>query len=358
MVQNTNTEKPITAVPAQRSSAIDILKAIAIIGVLTIHSSAGGCGNDIGSFNWCSSVFWGSLTRASVPIFLMCSGALLLDPQKQITVRTLYGKHLLRILIAMFFWAMTYKIYAFIGSDGVITAQSVFQTIKEVVLFQHEFHLYYLHIIILVYIFLPITRIITANSTKQQLHYILAIWFVFGIIYPTVRSFWPFTLLSGIPLQWSVNMAYSSIGYGIMGYYIKKFAAWRPRAYLLLFALGFVCVFGGTLACSISVASFYQSFLEGMSPGVAIMAIGLFGAVTVLYRDNKRCIIAEKVSKASFCIYLVHMFFLYVFSHCGITVQLFPSLVSIPMIVFADFACSYLIYLIISRIPIANKYLI
>lgn len=346
------------AVSTQRDTAIDLLKAAAIIGVLTIHISAGGCGCDIGSWNWCASMFWGSLTRASVPIFLMCSGALLLDPQKRLTIPMLYRKNLLRILIALFFWASAYKFNALFHSAAGCSVQGIIQSIKEVILFQHEFHLYYLHIIILVYVFLPITRILTAGATKQQLRYILAVWFILGIVYPTVQVFWPFTLLSGIPLQWSMNMTYSAVGYGIMGYYLKKCAAWRAGPCLLLFACGFVLVFGGTAAVSFATGTLYQPFLEGMSPGVALMAVGLFGAVTALCRGGRVSAAAEKISKASFCIYLVHMFFIYIFQSLGFTIWLLPSLVSIPILVCAVFVCSYVLYLILSHIPVVNRYLI
>lgn len=45
-------------------------------------------------------------------------------------------------------------------------------------------------------------------ARKQLLEYTLTLWFLLGIPYPTVRIFWPFTLLVGIPTQWRINMTY------------------------------------------------------------------------------------------------------------------------------------------------------
>jgi len=297
----------------ERNHAVDILKVIAIFGVLIIHSCSGAYSYGVGTFNWSSAVFWGSLTRASVSIFLMCSGVLLLNPEKELPVRKLYSKNLLRILIALFFWAMAYKVFGLVTSNS-LTTQNLFQSIKEVLLFKHESHLYYLHIIILVYVFLPVTRILTRNATRRELQYLIILWFILGIIYPTAKHFWPFTLLSGIPSQWLMNMAYASIGYGILGYYLQKYAIRKKEVYFLLLAIGFAGVFAGTWIMSVEQGSLYEVFLEGMSPCVALMAVGIFGLVTCFAKPGtKGGSFVTRISNASFCIYLVHIFFIYIF---------------------------------------------
>lgn len=352
----------------ERNYAVDILKAIAIIGVLTIHSCSGGYSYGVGTFNWGSAVFWGTLTRASVPVFLMCSGALLLDPKKEISIRKLYSKNLLRIVAAMFFWAMSYKIYGIVVSGGLqgLTFQALLKSLEEVILLKHEFHFYYLHIIILVYVFLPVTRILTHYASKRELQYCLAVWFALGIVYPIAKQFWPLNLLSGIPSQWLMNMTYASIGYGILGYYIQKQAAKRLKVYLLLFIIGFAGVFGSTWIMSVKRGTLYQVFLEGMSPFVALMAIGIFGLVTDYVNSgfnmknpgSKIKNLTVNISNASFCIYLVHVFFIYIFRAIGFTVGILPCLISIPLLAASNFLLSYIMYLLLSRIPVVNKYLI
>ena len=70
-----------------RDGSIDFLKALAIFGVLTIHTCTLGYQTPVGSSSWGAAVFWGAVTRASVPIFLMCSGALLLDPARALPLK-------------------------------------------------------------------------------------------------------------------------------------------------------------------------------------------------------------------------------------------------------------------------------
>ena len=79
-----------------------------------------------------------------MPVFFLCSGALLLDPDRDLSLRKLWGRNILHILLAMWVWAFAYKVYGLL--PGGISLAGLWQGAKEVLLFHHEFHLYYLHI--------------------------------------------------------------------------------------------------------------------------------------------------------------------------------------------------------------------
>ena len=343
----------------ERNRSIDLLKTIAIFGVVVIHMCSSGYSNPIPSFNWISTVFWGSLMRASVPIFFMCSGALLLTPHKELSLKKLYTKNLLKIVVAMFVWALAYKGYYLLVSRS-FTFSACYHALKEVLLFNHEFHLYYLHILILVYAFLPITRVFVKNASQKELNYALTVWFLLGIVYPTVKPFWPFTLLTGIPVQWAMNMTYAAIGYGVLGYYLSVYPPRFPKWEIALCATGFILVFMPTVFMSIKSGGLYQNFFEGMSVGVALLATGLFGLSQKirLSQNGKLLKAITKISKASFCIYLVHVFIIHCFNYLNISVNLFPTLVSIPLLSCVNLALSYCCYCILSKIPIIRRWLV
>lgn len=212
---------PLRGAASGRDRTVDLIKTAAIFGVLLIHVSAGGLsGAAIGSGTWIACLFWGSVSRAAVPLFLMASGALLLRPDRELTLRKLYTKNFPRLLAALLFWAVCYKVFNLL-LWGALTPAGLVQAIKEVILFRHEEHLYYLHIMLLVYALLPITRLVAAHATVGQMRYLLGLWFLLGILYPTVKIYWPFTLLVGIPTQWLMNMTYAAIGYTLLGYFLS-----------------------------------------------------------------------------------------------------------------------------------------
>jgi len=343
---------------AGRDIAVDVIKTVAIISVLFIHCCTGGYSAPLKSSSWAAAVFWGSVSRAGVPLFLMCSGALMLPRERELTLKKLWGRSILRLLIALFFWAALYKVY-----NGLIyktlSSQYAEASLKELVLFRHENHLYYLHIMLLVYAFLPATRAFIRAASERETDYFLLIWFLVGILYPTLRPYWPFRLLVGIPGQWLLNMTYASIGYGVLGYRLRR----RPLKSWLAAALaivGFAVTMGGTVIGSIMTGGLYEHFLEGMTAGVCMLAAGIFslcvpGSEKV---SGRAAAVYAFMSKASFCVYLVHIFALKGFYLLGVTVRAAHCIVTIPALVAAVLLVSLLVYLPISRIPWVKRWLI
>jgi len=332
-----------------RNKSLDAIKTVAILGVLLIHITAVGfSGYSVGSADWFTSVGWGAVLRPAVPLFFMVSGALFLPAEKCVTTRKIYFKYIFRILLALFAWAVMYELL-----DVIRGEETCKSAIKNLLFFSHHFHLYYLHIIILVYAFLPITRTFIASAGKRLIEYALMLWIILGIVYPFLRGFFPFSNLSGIPAQYAINLTYSGIGYGILGHYLKTYPPkFNP---LFLYLSGLAITFAATAAASISNGTPVAAFLEAAQPGVFLMAIGIY--LFFIKREWKSPI-WSKISGASFCIYLIHDFFNIAFAHLGFTVKLFPPIISAPVIAAANLALSITVYLFLSKIPLVNKYLI
>ncbi|MBQ4110651.1 MAG: acyltransferase family protein [Clostridia bacterium] len=340
-----------------RFSGIDLVKTVAIIGVIIIHVTGPKFYlYDVGSSSWLFILIFASLMRASVPLFLMCSGALLLNPEKEMPLKKLYLKNILRIVVAMLFWGMIYKISHLLEA-GNVSVGSLWHAFKEILLFNQEYHFYYMHMIILVYIFLPITRLIVKYATKQILEYILAVWFVLGIVYNTLWPFMPVESIGGMVSQWQINLTYCSVGYGILGYYLKTYPQ-KNSINIISALLGFCIIFFGTYIMSLKTGILNETFLTGTTIGCALLAFGIYGLclnnANKLSRFNK---ITESISKASFCIYIIHVLFLNTAMYHG-WAGLFVSFHSVLAYVVLIFTLSYITYLILSKIPIVNKWLI
>ena len=227
--------------------------------------------------------------------------------------------------------------------------------------FNQEFHLYYIHITLLVYAFLPVTKIFINNASKKDLEYFLIIWLILGIVYPTVCIYKPFIYLSGYSLQWMMNACYSAIGFGVLGYYLDNFRISLKLSVTFL-AVGFASIFGLTLFMSQKTGALYQHFLSGTNFFITIFAIGSFSLCIKMceFLKNKSWIYKSSLflSKASFCIYLCHVIYIRGFTYFGFTVNFLPSVISIPLIMVCNLAGSIVIYLVLSRIPFVNKWLI
>ena len=344
---------------AQRDQTIDLIKAAAIWNVILSHVAAAPfSGGTVGTGQWLSALFWAGLTHSSVALFLMASGALLLPPERALTVRSIYTRYIPRALAALFFWAACYKL-VFLTLRDSLTPWDLEAAVKNMLLFRHEEHLYYLHIMLLVYAFLPITRLIARHADRRLLEYGLGLWFVLGIAYPTVRTLWPFTLLGGVPVQWRMNMTYASIGYTLLGYYLTAYHP-RPRRSVCALCLlaGFLVSFGGTWAASLAAWKPDGHFLEGMNAGMFLVALGEWGLCRTVSLPEWAGRLATGLSKASFCAYLTHVFFLQAFARHGIRAAEGPVILTAPVISALIIVCCCGLYALLSRIPGVRKWLV
>ena len=338
-----------------REPVFDVIRTMAILMVVMIHVTVPAIQRSVGSANWWLSLIWGVLARPAVPLFFMCSGALMLS--RDIPMRRLYGHNLLRVLIAMYCWAFAYNLIPVLKNFSL---SGVWEAVKQTIVLKHEFHFYYLHILILVYVFVPVVRAFIRGASRRELEYLLIVWFVVGILLPVLRSVWPFTLVYTLTGNWYVmNMTYSAIGYGVLGYYLKHYGGTLPLwLSCIAWAAGALFTYFGTAAQSIPKGTLFAGYLEGMSPGPMLMAFGLMGLLIRKKNWGARVqTVTGRIAKASFCIYLVHVFVQRVLE--GVVGQATTlSIITIPALVLAIVMICRLIYEVLNLIPIIKKWLI
>lgn len=161
-------EKTPDAVTGRRISAVDYAKTFAILCVVVIHvSSEVLLGRQIGSAAWLEGLFWSSLARGAVPMFLMCSGVLFMDRSGGLSVRHIWNRNIPHILLALLVWAAVYKVIPRFLHEK-LTAEALHTILLELLRGQHEGHLYFLHIMLLVYAALPITYTFAAHADEKN----------------------------------------------------------------------------------------------------------------------------------------------------------------------------------------------
>ncbi|MFG6350788.1 MAG: acyltransferase family protein [Oscillospiraceae bacterium] len=341
-----------------RDTGLDFVRALAIVLVVLTHCASAGLSGAVGAFDWWCSLAWGSLARPSVPLFFMCTGALMLC-RDSTTPRRILIHNLPRILCAMFVWALAYRLY-WLWETNELTRATLWDSVKRTLLLQHEFHFYYLHVLLLVYAFLPAVRVFVRSASRRELEYLLGLWAVTGILLPLLRNFWPFTLVYQIGARYMMNMAYSAIGYALLGHYLRRYGpSIRPGWFAVAYLSGLVFTFSGCAAMSLRDGALNEIFLEGMSPGPMLMAAGLFGLI--ITRKAWPAPVARltgRLARASFCIYLVHVFFLRRLNLLGLSAGASPCLLSIPLVCLLLLAAGWLTWEGLRHIPIVRTYLI
>ena len=291
----------------ERYPYLSWLRVLGCLGVVVLHSFYGS----IGSYGEGSTPMLLGMTVRScmmwaVPVFVMVSGALLLDPAREIGFSKLFGRYIRRILLALVIFTGLFALF-----DAVTKGEAIgLATLKDwlfALFFDRSWaHMWYLYMLLGLYLLLPFYRKAAAASTRSELIYLLVVYLVFQS---------GMTLLSR--LTGSTPGFYISV-YTIYPFYlflgdaIKNSAVRLPRAYALLFLLcGTAAIVCPTFYAYRMDQELMQKIVGNYSyPGVIAQAAGAYALIYDLSGEGIVSRIFQKIDENSFGIYLIHMAFL------------------------------------------------
>ncbi|HKU52388.1 MAG TPA: acyltransferase family protein, partial [Nitrospira sp.] len=106
----TPVENLVGSVHVERSSRFDVLRVVACLAVILLHLAATIVRDHefVHTIHWQFSNAINAATSWCVPLFVMLSGALLLDPKKHVRFRDFWAKRMSRLLPALVAWSAIY----------------------------------------------------------------------------------------------------------------------------------------------------------------------------------------------------------------------------------------------------------
>ena len=363
---NALTKKNITLPEKSTGRVIylDILKTIAIIGVLLIHiTSRGYTCFEFLSFDYLVSVFLNSVVRFSVPVFVMVSGTLFLSENKEIPVKKMYQKYILRIILTLIIFSCFYEAFDIIAgyfSKGVFEKAQIEKGISNLINLNTHFHLYYLYIIVIIYVLVPVIKVFLKSASRRNFEYLLGFLYLFAIILPFIKSIFPDCIIGkGMTGQYIINLTYGMLFYFLLGHYFNKYPL-SKKAENIIIAMGILASVLTFLLSAFETkihGRFVGRYIESMTVNVSFMASGIFIFVKRISNYVKSGKIFTLVSGASFLIYLIHDIFNIILDYLGLNLTTFPTLISIPVLLVLVFGLSYISYLVLKKVPFFNKLL-
>lgn len=334
----------ITNTSPGRVVYLDFLRFFATLGVIFIHVCAEGYWNNLGSYNWYVNVTGGSLVRWSVPVFFMISGALFLNPDKDVTLSNILKKYIPRLALAYIFWWFFYSAFCITG-DWVLSGEINYKWLKP------QTHLWFLPMMMTVYLLIPLLRLITTD--EKILRYSLILWAIY--IFGSFVSVIEFKQITNL---FKLNPVIGYAGYFLSGYYLSRISLDRKHRHIiyLLGLCGAVIGVAGNLMISMCKGEVDDMFLEYLSPHVFLMSIAIF--VFVRYNAvrwyDKTGRLMNYVQNDLFGIYLIHIFWL-IFINKDYARDMCNQVITLPLITISVFILSLYTTKFIRLIPILCK---
>lgn len=288
-----------------RKDWIVTLRAFAAIAVVLLHSVSTWVGDPLAQGWGIRTILDGVviqvLVRWAIPIFLMISGLLLLDPQKAMGLKKIY-KYIFRSIcvLAIFGFAFCF-IECVFKNDYKIDGTVFLTAFKNLIEGQSWDHMWYIYALIGLYILTPVLRSFTERANAAEMRFVLCMLFVFTICVPTVNKLLKLNIYPFVPISTFC------VFYYLLGHYLSKYQL-KVTIKRILFYVGLLGMIGSALLDTAGVSV----DLSGENIFTAIFSAGLFS----LCIDNSflehiaHNIVIRNISECSFGIYIFHPLFL------------------------------------------------
>jgi surface polysaccharide O-acyltransferase-like enzyme len=289
---------------------LDLGRVLAIGAVVLVHETGAalgvrGPGRAATPAWWVADVL-DAASRWCVPVFLMISGALLLDPRRVEPTRTFYRRRLARIGLPLLVWTAVYTVFAHYLLNDPLTVRD---TARAVASGSPFLQLYFLFVLAGLYLLTPFLRpALRAMSRRRQAGFAVVLLGL-GAVDQVLITF----LHIGEPNAATRYVPY--LGYYVAGWVLRDLPV-RPR-YTRLAAVGLPLAVAVTAAGAALGAAGGRGWgadgeyaLSYLAPNVAAMSVAAFWLLRVFgtragdhWRPGTR---TTQLAGLTFGIFLVH----------------------------------------------------
>lgn len=333
---------------------LDGLRLVSALAVVVIHLSATGYSRALsGSYEWVVCLCYNGLARFAVPVFVMISGAMYLDPGRVVIMKHMVQKAG-KIMAVFLAWSLAYALTEAM-KDYPVFSGDYFLSVAHKAVTGH-YHMWYLYMIAVLYLATPFLRPIAADRNLLKQFILLTFLLNHAAALPGLIPGWEDTVTT---VRENSNLGIFSgfTGYYCLGYYLhtERFTKKQARMIgLLALALPVTAVVAGC------VFQMPMLLISQQMPHIFLYSAGVFllfkRATHRLERSSLLKDAIGKLAACSFGVYLVHPAFNFILRRLGIYALTFDPLLCVPLCSLLVFAASYVTTWNMKKLPLI-KYL-
>ncbi len=359
----------------------DYLRVVACFMVMLVHASenfyaadASGLAGNVSMLANEANRFWvafydGGIGRTCVPLFMIVSAFLLVPMKAGQSMTDFYKRRFSRILPPMLIFMLLYCLLP-LAWGGMTWEQSL----HDLKMIPWNFpsmagHLWFMYPLISLYLIIPVVSPWLEKASAKDEKIFIGL-FAISTFTPWIHRFiapeiWGECFWNGFTMLWYCS---GYLGYLVLAHYIRKHLDWTRGKRL---AIGAACFATGSI---FTAWSFWYKGIPGelietpalewawefCTPNVLCAAFGAFLMFTCIEKPKAPKFIME-LSKLSFGMYLMHMFFLSriapLFIQGDQANPIIPVWLAIPVIAILTYICCAVTSKLISYLP-GSKYII
>ena len=347
----------------KRNNTFSYLRALGALSIVFLHTFQYISENDnIRGTDKIISMIVRNEMMWAVPVFVMISGALLLEEKREISLKKLYSKYVLRVLVLLLAFNAIYDVL------NVILGQEVWSmtTLKEWILGAFSGNkwrvLWYLYLLVAIYVMLPILRKLVKVFEDRDYIYLLLILLVFQVLLPEIG------LLSG------KGSGFYLLFYTIYPFYLFiGYALYNRKIRIPLWLLWVMAVAGTILELIITPYSMvhkneYLFYMLSRYSGIVtiVQAVGIYGIALSAgagkaneepVKDGLLSKLMLSVDSVTLGIYLVHYVFIIIINSIETFSPFKYGCWVVALLALGIFVVSWIICLILHSIPEIRRFI-
>lgn len=307
----------------KRYLSYDVIRIVALCMIVMVHVSAYMViffpATD--KIEWTVGNIFNGLSRAGVPMFILLSGALLLNEDKSMDTKKFYKKNLLTMVFLAVGWVLAYGLFYAVLLP-LIEGNPVYLNnfIDFLISFKgSEYpHLWYMLMVIGLYLMIPVLRLFVKRENKK---YILGIIISAVIVQFGARTADFFTISSDMAVstfltKFHLEPVTGFVGYLLIGWYFNEYTL-KKGTRIVLYILGIAAFVISTLVVYFNITAIPQ-IRDYMYSELSLMAL-IYGCALFVFiqslcagkKTNSRLIAV--MSDCTFGVYLFHVVVLEIF---------------------------------------------
>lgn len=320
---------------------LDAARWMAAFAVVLLHCAAFPLTSvlDYGSTDWQWANLYDAASRWCVPVFVMISGALLLNPAKREPFKYFYQRRAVRIAPAIVFWSAFYLLWGALmyHMDGVPMDAAAW--LRKATSGAPYYHLWYLYMLAGLYLFAPYLRAVYQRcSHRQRMAAVVAI-FVLAILQTLHRE------LNADGYGFFLTWFLPYISYFLAGRMMFEGELRLPMPGLVLCASIALTALGASVLSSADALNVY--FYDTFSLTVPLMSLAVFQLI-LNARSLPRM---PAVAPLTFGIYLAHPIFLDLGKRTGLYMPTSGTAWQTPLAAMLIFVLSLGLVLLVRSVP-------
>ena len=310
---------------------------------------------------WWTATIYKSLALSCVPLFVMLSGALLLQPSKvNEPIKVFLRKRANRIGLAFAFWSAVYIAWGFFVNQIPVTPFNVIEGTVKSLITGPWYHFWFLYLITGLYLITPILRVVVAYRNQILLKYLIILWFVGVAVVPFIQ------LITGYGLTNSVFVLGGWIGYFVLGIYLQKIQV-RSSILYGLFFIALIWTIVGTWCMHFSFHAVGQDyfFFDYLTANVIVASVSLFLILSKFNSDwpgsnhPRTSRVIHEICENTLPIYLFHIIILESlqrgFFGFKLSLTMINPIIGVPLITIITFFITFGLILLMKKVPFLKK---